>query len=247
MIYVRTKRYSLRSSDELTAPSRGRVDQNIERWARAGHPWQAKRCARRERKTDIMDNYAAYIKERHLFYTAGVAGHLEKMFRKSGCSLSALAGELDGIDFNLPLSKSTVGEKAKLILEMLEAPSHNASTHSLMGIALSFAIFGLGLDMGECSKDSILSFLFNLLMPIRPLLVVVLAIILIFYIIFIARRSGARQRLVQALRVLASTENSNDGQDHPSKDGVRVRPRCSRCAHLCPLGRRHPQQASAER
>ena len=148
-------------------------------------------CERR--KVGIMDNIAAYIKNRHLIYSAGVVGHFEKMFRKSGYSLSALTRELDGIDFNLPPSKNSVREKARILLEIIEAPSHNVRTYSLMSIAMSFATFVIG----AATEGTIAGFIANLN------LIIPLAIILTIYVCFTGWRSGVRQRLVQALHVLA--------------------------------------------
>ena len=148
-------------------------------------------CERR--KAGIMDNIAAYIKNRHFIYSAGVVGHFEKMLRKSGCSLSALTRELDGIDFNLPPSKNSVREKARILLEIIEAPSHNVSTYPAMSIAMSFATFVIG----AATEGTIAGFIANLN------LIILLAIILTIYVCFTGWRSGVRQRLVQALHVLA--------------------------------------------
>lgn len=157
-------------------------------------------CERR--KVGIMDNIAAYIKNRHLIYSAGVVGHFEKMFRKSGYSLSALTRELDGIDFNLPPSKNSVREKARILLEIIEAPSHNVSTYSLMSIAMSFATFGLGFCVGEDTESAIVTLGMTLL--------AILAVILIAYFIVTGFESRVRQRLVQALHVLAEAGEAGE-------------------------------------
>lgn len=140
-----------------------------------------------------MDNIAAYIKDRHFIYSTGVVGHFEKIFRKSGYSLGALTRELEGIDFNLPPSRNSINEKAKLLLEMIEAPSHNISTEPLMDIAASFAAFVIGAAAG----GTIAGFVANLN------LIFCLAIFLVIYVFVTGWRSGVRQRLVQALHVLA--------------------------------------------
>ena len=149
-----------------------------------------------------MDNIAAYIKNRHFIYSAGVVGHFEKMFRKSGYSLSALTRELDGIDFNLPPSKNSVHEKARILLEIIEAPSHNLSTYSLMSIAMSFATFGLGFCVGEDTESAIVT------LGMTPL--AILAVILIAYFIVTGFESRVRQRLVQALHVLAEAGEAGE-------------------------------------
>ena len=154
-----------------------------------------------------MDNIAAYIKNCHFIYSAGVVGHFEKILRKSSYSLGALSRELEGVDFNLPPSKSSTSEKAKVLLEMIEAPSHNVNTHTLMSIAVSFATFGLGLCFGDASEDTK-----SAIAGPGTILLAILAGILVFYIIVTGFRSRARQRLVQALHILAETGEADGKQ-----------------------------------
>lgn len=175
-----------------------------------------------------MESVEACIENHHLIYSAGVVGHFEKVFCKSGYSLAALSGELNGIDFNLPPSKSSVSEKAKLLLKLIEAPSHNVSTNSLMSIAVSFAVFSFGAATGE----TIEGFLANLKS------IIFFGFIIAVYSCVTGFRSGVRQRLVQALHILAEMGEADENQEGLSKGGACVCPRCRRYAHRCPRGNR---------
>lgn len=115
---------------------------------------------------------------------------------------SAPSRELNGIDFNLPPSKNSVREKARILLEIIEAPSHNVSTYSLMSIAMSFATFGLGFCVGEDTESAIVTLGMTLL--------AILAVILIAYFIVTGFESRVRQRLVQALHVLAEAGEAGE-------------------------------------
>lgn len=187
-----------------------------------------------------MDNIAAYIKNWHIIYSAGVVGHFEKILRKNSYSLSALSRELEGIDFNLPPSKNSASEKAKVLLEMIEAPSHNVNTHTLMSIAVSFATFGLGLCFGDAGEDTK-----SAIADSGMILLAILAVILATYVFVTGFRSKVRQRLVQALRTLTEAGEAGGKQADLPRGGVRACPRCRCRAYRCPMGR-GPRSSSAD-